>query len=56
MTQNKKIIRNFGFAQSTLVRENSNNIWFSAHLIVPLTASKLLTFEKTQIIFGFLLT
>ena len=26
-----------GFAQSTLVRENSNKIWFSSHLIVPLT-------------------
>ena len=36
MTQNKKIIRNFDYVEITYVRENSNNIWFSAHLFVTL--------------------
>ena len=46
MTQNKKIIRNFDYVEITYVRENSNNIWFSAHLFVTLTASKVLSFDN----------
>jgi hypothetical protein len=37
------------------VRKNSNIIWFFAHLIVSLASPKILTLEKTQIKFGFLL-
>ncbi len=47
-------------AQGPVVRclkdENSNKIWFFAHLFVPLTMLKVLPFEKTQIKFVFLLT
>ena len=42
-------------AQGPVVRclkdENSNKIWFFAHLFVPLTMLKVLPFEKTQIKF-----
>ena len=41
---------------STWHSEKLKYIWFSAHLFVILTSSKFLSFEKTQIIFGFLLT
>ena len=46
MTQNKKNIRNFDYVEITYVRENSNNIWFSAHLFVTLTTSKVLSFDN----------
>ena len=36
------------------IQENSNKVWFSLHLIVPLALPKVLAFKKTQIKFGFL--
>ncbi len=36
------------------IQENSNKVWFSLHLIVPLASPKVLAFKKTQIKFGFL--
>jgi hypothetical protein len=41
----KKISTIFGFAESTLVRKNSNEIWFFAHLFVPLQPQ---TFQNDQ--------
>ena len=49
------LFRTFDFVESTLARENSKFFWFSAHLFVPLTSSKVLSLEKTQNSFGFLL-
>ena len=37
-------------------QQNSNKIWFFTHLIVSLASPKILTLEKTQIKFVFLLT
>ena len=42
------------FAEGTCSQENSNKVWFSLHLIVPLASPKVLAFKKTQIKFGLL--
>ena len=36
----RSLICNFGFAELTPVRKNSNNIWFFAHLFVTLQTEK----------------
>ncbi len=42
------------FAEGTCIQENSNKVWFSLRLIVPLALPKVLAFKKTKIKFGFL--
>ena len=53
------LIRTFDYVESTFVRENSNKIWFSAHLFVLLASPKVLSFEnekKNKFSFCILLT
>ena len=46
----RSTFRNIGFAEVTLVRENSKNFWFSSHLFVTLPSkmAKLLRLGKKR--------